>query len=209
MYSTNSQAGQDIFVQTILQGKKNGFYLEIGSNDPISGNNSYALEKDHNWKGIMVEYLSLFKDIYENVRPNAIHVFENAVHVDYLKILQDNNFPNHMDYLQIDLEVDNSSTIQTLENLNNNVLDKYKFATVTFEHDIYRGDYFNTRQRSREIFQNRGYVRVFSDVKNDENPFEDWYVHPDLVNMEYVSKIISPDMMHWSVILNKLRSTEF
>jgi len=60
---------------------------------------------------------------------------------------------------------------------------------ILFEHDLYRGDLFNTRERSREIFTNRGYTLVFPDIKHDDCKFEDWYVHPDLVDMEYIDKI--------------------
>jgi hypothetical protein len=98
--------------------------------------------------------------------------------------------PNSIDYLQIDLLVENRSTLATLEKLNNEVFDAYTFATVTFEHDIYRGNYFDTRAKSREIFAARGYVRVFSDISNESNSFEDWYVHPTLVNMDYVTKLM-------------------
>ena len=58
-----------------------------------------------------------------------------------------------MDYLQIDLDVNNKSTLDTLMLLDQTVFDKYKFSTVTFENDIYTGDYFNTRELSREIFK--------------------------------------------------------
>ena len=73
------------------------------------------------------------------------------------------------------------------------MFDKYKFATVTFEHDIYTGDYFDTRNKSRQIFESRGYVLVFPDVRvfweGYYKPFEDWYVHPDLVAMNIINKI--------------------
>jgi hypothetical protein len=84
----------------------------------------------------------------------------------------------------------NGSTIETLTNLDNNIFDTYKFATITFEHDIYDSNFGNTRIESRKIFQKRGYICVFEDVNNMGNPFEDWYVHPDLVNMVYVNNLI-------------------
>jgi hypothetical protein len=34
--------------------------------------------------------------------------------VNYKNILDENNFPKNMDYLQIDLDVDNKSTLDTL-----------------------------------------------------------------------------------------------
>ena len=52
----NSQVGQDKFVLSVLKNKKNGYFIEIGSNDPKLINNTFILEKDFNWSGIMVEY---------------------------------------------------------------------------------------------------------------------------------------------------------
>ena len=48
----------------------------------------------------------------------------------------------------------------------------------------------NTRLASRKIFEDRGYVIVFSDINNrGVNPYEDWWVHPELVDIEYVNLI--------------------
>ena len=102
-----------------------------------------------------------------------------------------NNFPLSLDYLQIDLEANNGSTIQTLKKLDNEIFDTYKFATVTFEHDIYHTNFANTRLESRNIFKKRGYFCIFEDINNKGiNPFEDWYVHPDLVDMDYINKLV-------------------
>lgn len=193
------QAEQDRFVTTIMQQKQDGFFVEIGSNHPIDINNSYLLEKTYNWKGIMIEYESKYLPIYKQHRPNSIHVIQDATTIDYKNLFQTNNVPLQMDYLQIDLEADNGSTIQTLERLNNEVLDLYTFATVTFEHDIYRGDFYNTRMRSRQILEERGYVCVFKDIHNKEPKYvyEDWYVHPSLVDMDYVNALMSKNAVHY------------
>lgn len=58
------------------------------------------------------------------------------------------------------------STIKTLEKLDNEVFDIYKFARVTYEHDIYHTNFDNTRLKSRQIFIKRGYVCVFEDINN-------------------------------------------
>jgi hypothetical protein len=185
-----SQSGQDVFVCKTLKEKHNGYFLEIGSNHPIHSNNSYLLETKYNWKGIMVEYDQSFAPEYKLHRPRSIHVLDDARNVPYRQLLDDNHFPTNMDYLQVDLDVNNKSTLDTLEKLDSTVFDTYKFATITFEHDIYTGDYFDTRNISRQLFKNRGYVLVFPDVKvYGDKPFEDWYVHPDLVDMEYIQRI--------------------
>jgi hypothetical protein len=186
----NGQAEQDKFVLNVLNNKENGYFLEIGSNHPIYINNSYLLETKYNWKGIMVEYVNDFLPLYKEHRPNSIHVINDARVIDYKNLLEKNNFPTSLDYLQIDLEVQNGSTMDTLIQLDNNIFDTYKFATITFEHDIYDTNFANTRIESRKIFKKRGYIFVFEDINNNGYPYEDWYVHPDLVNMEYVNKLI-------------------
>jgi hypothetical protein len=184
------QANQDRFILNVLKEKKHGRFLEIGSNHPININNTYLLETEYEWKGIMVEYEPQFLPLYIEHRPNSIHVINDATTIDYKNLFETNNMPLSFDYLQIDLEAANESTLNTLKKLDNDVLDTYKFATVTFEHDIYCGDYYNTRLSSRDIFKRRGYVCVFEDISNDGFPYEDWYVHPDLVDMNYVNNLI-------------------
>ncbi len=200
----NGQVLQDKFVVNVLKHKMNGYFLEIGSNDPIFINNTYVLEKELNWKGIMIEYDNQFLDKYKEHRPNSIPIINDATLIDYNELLNVNQFPKNIDYLQIDLEVNNRSTLTTLELLDNTVLDEYKFAVVTFEHDIYSGDHFNTRLVSRNIFLNQGYVLVFPDVRNYSCAFEDWYVHPDLVDMKYINSIKTEDSLNYIDIMNLL-----
>ena len=200
----NSQVGQDKFVLSVLKNKKNGYFIEIGSNDPKLINNTFILEKDFNWSGIMVEYDSKWLQSYKDTRPNSIHVIDDATKIDYKTLFVNNKVPHNIDYLQIDLDVCNRSTSDTLELFNNTIFDNYKFATVTFEHDIYSGDHFNTRQTSRNIFFKRGYILVFPDVKNGSNAFEDWYVHPDLVDMNYINKVKTNESLEFNQIMSIL-----
>jgi hypothetical protein len=185
----------------MLKYKTNGFFLEIGSNNPITHNNTFLAESKYGWKGIMVEYDKSFAPEYKKHRPNSIHILQDATTTDYRALLDANQFPKNMDYLQIDLDVNNRSTLNTLELLNNTVFDKYTFATVTFEHDIYTGNYFDTHAISRQIFRDRGYKLVAPDVsvfwEGALKPFEDWYVHPSLVND---CKQVDPWLDHATII---------
>ena len=102
--------------------------------------------------------------------------------------------------MSIDVEVDDGSTLQTLKKLDNEVMDKHKFATITFEHDIYRTNFADTRIKSREIFKKRGYVSVFTDVLFEGfGPVEDWYVHPELVNMNYVNHLLEKNNKNYTI----------
>jgi len=203
--NSRSQAGQDLFILKCLKNKMDGTFLEIGSHDPEFINNTYILEKEYNWKGIMVEYDTTWIESYKKIRPTASHIMKNAIEVNYLEEFCKVGFPKDIDYLQIDLEVIDNTSLTTLEKLNSQVMNEYKFAVITFEHDIWRGDYFNTRSKSRNILDTRGYVRVFSDVSNGNNSFEDWYVHPELVDMVLINKIKKDESLEWTDIIKHIQ----
>ena len=204
------QSAQDLFVLTVLKKKRRGTFLEIGTNDPIYWNNTYLLEKEYGWRGILVEYESSYEESYRHHRPNSMALFQDAQWIDYLKAFQEFNMPRHVDYLQIDLEIFNRSTLTALERIDAQLMDTYTFATITIEHDFYRdkGDGYNTRAESRRILEKRGYIRVFSDVCDGGNPYEDWYVHPDLVDMQLVERIKSGKSLEWTEIFRQYQKIE-
>lgn len=181
-----SQACQDAFVILMTKRKRNGTFVEIGSCDPKIDNNTNILYKHFNWKGLMVEYNKEFEEMYKKERPDCICIIDDARNIDYRKVLDDNKFPEVIDYLQIDLDVENRSTLDVLEIFYKSVFDKYKFGIITFEHDIYRGDFYNTREKSRDIMKSSGYRLLFSDVsvlcEGKFCTFEDWYIHPDIID---------------------------
>jgi len=215
----NGQAEQDKFVLKTLKFKKKGTFVEIGSNHPQKINNTWLLETKYNWTGIMIEYEDKFLDRYKRLRPKSHHDIADARNIEYLELFKQCKMPFNIDYLQVDIKAENHSTLNTLEQLDKTVLDKYKFATITYEHDIYRSikrvrnkifsrdriddnheeirvtttltpnaDVFRTTRRvSREIFEKRGYKLVLGDVKNGNCAYEDWYAHPELVDIEYIT----------------------
>lgn len=202
--TTHSQSGQDLFVLSALNQKRDGYFLEIGSNDPVNINNSYILESEYNWKGLMVEYDKKWEPNYKQNRTSN-YIIQDAATVNYAQLFSQYNFPSSMDYLQIDLEVDNRSTLSTLELIDRTIFPNYTFSVVTFEHDIYRGNYFDTQRLSRNIFLKNGYVPVFMNVKNCGNPFEDWYVHPNFVDMTYINSIKTDAQLEWTEIVKLLK----
>ena len=86
-----------------------------------------------------------------------------------------------------------------MEKLDSEIMDEYKFAVITFEHDYYcAGEYKYTREKSREIFKKRGYFMVFGDINLYPNVvFEDWWVHPSLVNMDYVMELTNENYKNY------------
>jgi hypothetical protein len=203
-----SDVGQDTFVKNILDSKKDGYFLEIGSGWYNSGNNTYLFEKDYNWKGIMIDSNGKFLEGYEKYRYNSTHIIGDATTLNYKEELDKSGFPKDLDYLSFDLIVRNKSTLNTLNLLDSQIFDTYRFAVITFEHDIHQNwnGHNETRLKSREIFKKRNYVCVFHDVAESQggpiNPFEDWYVHSELVDMDYVRHLQELNKNHYKEGIN-------
>lgn len=49
-----SQVGEDLILNFLLKNKKNGFYIDVGANDPKRFNNTYFFYKK-GWRGINIE----------------------------------------------------------------------------------------------------------------------------------------------------------
>lgn len=198
-----SQAFQDLFVLSILNGKKGGVYIEIGGSDPIQINNTYLLEKKFGWKGLSFELDSSLVDKYNSIRINKC-ICGDATIVDYTKEFIENNIPKQIDYLQVDIEPA-TQTLQALKQLDLNI---YRFTVITFETDAYANDGMIVKE-SREIFKRHGYQLVASNVKYQRNIFEDWYVDPTIVSKETWKKFIcnnteSQIVIFTSTVLDRL-----
>ena len=63
-----SQCGQDWFLDFLFSYKNNGFFLDIGGNDPIFINNTYFFEKK-GWEGLAFEPLKKYQEKWKEQRP--------------------------------------------------------------------------------------------------------------------------------------------
>jgi len=189
---THGQAYQDIFVLSCLNGKRNGTYLEIGSAGPYYGNNTAVLEEEFGWRGVGIDFDEKFVKEYREKRKNPV-LQENALEVNYENILSELAVDGVVDYLQLDCEP-SSVTYEIMEKI---PFDKFKFAVITYEHDHYMDKTKSYRRKSREYLTSRGYKLVVSDVSNEgHSSFEDWYVHPDLIDpniVEIMTDVIETD----------------
>ena len=64
---SKSQLWQDIFVLIETKFKKNGFFVEFGATNGIDLSNTYLLEKDFGWNGILAEPANVWQqDLKKN-----------------------------------------------------------------------------------------------------------------------------------------------
>lgn len=191
--SNYSQAGQDLFVLMSLNGKKNGYFLDLGCHHPTLISNTYLLETKFGWDGVCMDIDGGFISQFSGVRKAKAYI-QDATKIDFDSLLKE--YPtNHIDYLSLDLE----PADVTLNCLKSIPFDKIEFSVITFEHDTYRfGDY--CKDTSREIFENAGYQLVCGDVSNDGCSFEDWYINPKYISMEHVNSLHA-NKKEWSNII--------
>ena len=69
-YSFN---GVDLLVDYIFKSKKNGFYLDIGAQHPVSNNNTYLLYKK-GWNGINIDLDEKNINLFKLARPKDVNL---------------------------------------------------------------------------------------------------------------------------------------
>jgi FkbM family methyltransferase len=61
-YQGKAELKQDVLVLALKEFKKQGFFVEFGLMDGIYASNTYVLEQDYGWKGIVCEPAKIFHD---------------------------------------------------------------------------------------------------------------------------------------------------
>ena len=171
-----SQSMQDIFVMSMLDGKRNGVYVEIGADQPRVISNTYLLEKDFDWSGISFELDADKVAFFNTIRENKC-LCEDATLYDYKSLFQKSNYPKQIDYLQLDIDPA-EGTLRALKAL---PLDDYRFSVITYETDVYSSG-ADIQDEQIEILESHGYQLVAKNVKCEGNPYEDWWVDPAIVS---------------------------
>ena len=183
----NSQVYQDMFTLTMLDGKRDGFFVEIGGGQPFWGNNTAMLERDFGWTGISIEMDEGLAELYSEERPNVDQYCEDALTFDWSVLHQKNLKDNVIDYLQFDID----PPVNTYQSLLNFPLDEFPARVITFEHDYYADEHRRYRPESRRYLLSKGYVLVAGNISPDGKcTFEDWWVNPDLVDPLIIEKMI-------------------
>jgi hypothetical protein len=162
-----AQLGQDFFVLEQLNFKKQGFYVDIGCERPKTISNTYALELHYDWSGVaidLVDHLDTNKESWKNLRPNSKHILGDALEIDYTAVFKNNNLPEIIDYLSLDLEPP-QVTLQCLYKI---PFETYKFRVITFETDEYREGGDMRKEASRAFLKEKGYFLVKNVNRQDD-----------------------------------------
>lgn len=181
-----SQAGQDVFVRYVV-GRK-GTFLDLGSFRPTYHNNTRILDLE-DWRGLSIDYQN-FEEEFKQKR-NTPFLHADVTTIDWNKTLE--NYPflkGTIDYISFDVD---DATRPAFDRF---PFDQIKFACMTIEHDQYRVG-TGLRDYLREKLTALGYVLLCADVVMPDTAtekygaFEDWWVNPELIDMDRVEAIRS------------------
>jgi hypothetical protein len=187
-FKSYSQAGQDRFVHALLGGS--GTFLEIGSNNPITNNNTYGLER-LGWTGLCCDNSGESMLACEKERTAHFYLTDAAQPQNWQAALAQAGLPIHeIDYLSLDVDE------ATMDCLIRFPLDMVSFGVITLEHDAYR---FGTQRRDDmvAILKQHKYTILCADVMDQGLSFEIWAVDPKLVNMEVAAKFRRSQPTEW------------
>lgn len=173
-----AQSDQDIWVLSMLDGLRNGTYLEIGAGWPEHISNTALLELQFGWRGVSLDYQDAYPIMWASAGRKSF-VKGNGQTVDFVKLLS--NMPSVIDYLSIDCDP-GWVTFEILQRL---PWHQYKFRLITFEHDCY-AEGPKIKNASREFLLSHGYQLVANNISHIgiATDYEDWWAHPDLVDSQ-------------------------
>lgn len=199
-----SDAKQDEFVANILNFKKDGYCVDIGSCHSVYSNNTFAFQ-ELGWTSLSVEIESSYNDSYPSTRKLGVHLNENALNVKYKEVFEENEFPKNIDYISIDVDTLSLDVLKLIP------FDEYTFKVITIEHDGYLyGDKY--RKPQRKFLEKKGYLLLCSDVYVEQDgyygkecPFEDWWINPNDFSTELIEQIKSDNLLP-SLIIEKFKS---
>jgi hypothetical protein len=164
---------QDMFVLSALNGKRNGTFIEIGSGDPYTFNNTALLEDSFDWTGISIDNNERF--CYQHSRKRKTQILNaDAAQLDYDLFLKMNCVEKHTDFLRVNAEGATAAALQKMP------WSKHEFFVIQVQHNAcWWGD--ELKNFSRDLLRKIGYVLVVPDVAvNEKDNYEDWWLHPQI-----------------------------
>ena len=193
-----SQIYQDIFVLYTLNWKRNGFFVEFGSTNGFDLSNSYLLEKDFGWKGILCEPASVWKEDLKKNR-NSILDFR-CVWKTSGKTL-DLIVPSKPEFSKIsilknqkNLNVNQSEKVETVslidllntynapknidylsidtEGSEYEILEAFDFSKYRISIITCEHNFSKEREKIFKLLNKNGYQRVFQGLSR----WDDWYI---------------------------------
>ena len=177
-----SQYKQDYFLEnTVFKGYKNGFFVDVGSHDGKTINNTLYFELINNWTGINIEPI---KEIYDKLlynRPKCINIncaidendgktefIHNNGHTEMLSGIKKHYDKRHIDRIEYENKQYNSIS-KIIE------IDTRRLENIFIEFNIKHINYLSIDVEGAEfaVLKSINFDDVFIDIMGFENNYED------------------------------------
>lgn len=199
---SKSQFRQDLFVLAELNNKRNGFFVEFGATNGIDSSNTYLLETEFGWSGILVEPAKVWHKQLARNRSSRIDfscVWSSSNKMIDFKETEEALFSTASDFVSADMHAEAREKGKnyvvpsiSLEDL----LDKYSAPRLVdylsidtegseleileqFDFDKYKfsvitceHNFSSNRERVLKLLEGNGYQRKLEQVSR----VDDWYV---------------------------------
>lgn len=200
---SKSQLRQDLFVLSTLLFKEHGYFVEFGATNGLDLSNTYLLEKNFSWRGILSEPAKCWhKDLRNNRSCNIETKCVWNVSDKQISFLEaaDRELSTINDYIASDIHAAkrnkginyNVSTISLYDMLKKynapSFIDYISIDTEGSEYDILKDfsfdkysfgvitiehNYSLNRDNLYKLLTSKGYKRVFEKI----SMFDDWYIN--------------------------------
>ena len=203
---SKSQIGQDIFTISLLNGKKNGYFIEFGATDGIGLSNTYMLEKKFSWSGILAEpgknwHNKLianrsckidFRCISDISGKQIVFYESDSPELSTISGLEKND--SNIRKLKDSYSVETVSLNDLLSHHNApkvidflsidtegselSILENFNFENYKFAIIVCEHNFMQSRERIFDLLTSNGYKRVWHEFTQ----FDDWYILPELID---------------------------
>ena len=196
---SQSQLRQDLFVISELGFKRDGYFVEFGATDGLYLSNSYLLEKEFSWRGIVAEPATRWHDALRKNRSCSIEtdcVWRDTGSTLTFHEMDVGEYSKVDEFNQYRRQHGTSYDVKTISF--NDLLDKYdapqridylsidtegsefdilssfdfsrrQFGVITVEHN-----YTPVREKIYQLLTRKGYTRKLESL----SMWDDWYVLP-------------------------------
>jgi len=200
--SSKSQLGQDLLALIGSGAKRNGFFVEFGAADGVALSNSYLLEKEFGWNGILCEPSRSWHDDLKRNRScivdtrcvysktgEQIGFSEN--YIGELSGITEFTGGDHHGLINKTITSYQVETISLLDLLRSHnapkhieflsvdtegsefeILNAFEFSRYSFGAICVEHNYLENRSKVKSLLEANGYRQVYPELSE----FDDWYV---------------------------------
>lgn len=199
---SQSQLFQDLFVLLETKAKRGGFFVEFGATNGIDLSNTYLLEKEYGWSGILAEPARCWHQQLKNNRSSkldvrcvwkesgqklefietnspelsTIHTFSSS---DGHALSRENGsqyFVETVSLIDLLKQHDAPSSIDYLsidtEGSELEILTAFDFSKYDIKMITCEHNYTSNREKIHSLLSANGYTRKYAEISY----FDDWYV---------------------------------